>query len=264
MMSATLHHHCGKKRYTSWRHADNDARAMRRRHDEPERPYYCRKCQAWHVGANRLLPVCDTKSTRKNMAKAGRKKREGVIRTSTGRISRSNESLGLEQRLTLEAATWKRRQGNPDLTISEARLPEYGSVIARWLEDWKRVQKRYPDGNHPNTFTQLHYDTALRFHELHGRWMAMIGANGPRSSSDFTGPGGYDGSDPFETRRAERDARIQAEFREARKAILESGPLGMMAVEAIIIENHPVDSLRGDLRLALNRLAVLWKLEAAA
>lgn len=200
------------------------------------------------------------------MAKAarGRKPDEGAMRTASGRKSRSKESLGLAERLTLEAATWRRRQENPDLTISDARLPEHGSVIARWLEEWNRAKKRDPEAAHAFMFTQMHYDTALRFHELHARWIALAGARQPRSSSDFTGPGGYDGSDPFEKGRAERDARTQADFKDARRAILESGPLGMMAIETIVIENHPADSLRGDLRLALNALAVLWKMQAAA
>ena len=186
------------------------------------------------------------------------------MRTVNGRKSRSQEALHLEQRLALEAATWKRRQMNPSLTISEARLPEHGSVIAKWLADWERVRKRNPDANHPNMFTQLHYDTAMRYHELYARWLAVAGVRQPRSSSDFSGPAGYDGSDPFDERRAGRDAAIEQAFKDARRAILESGPLGMMAVEAIIIENQPVETLRGDLRLALNRLAVLWKMQQAA
>lgn len=198
------------------------------------------------------------------MARAGRKRDEGAMRTESGRKSRSKESLGLNERLTLEAATWKRRQMNPGLTISDARLPEHGSVIARWLEDWTRAQKRHPDGAHVFMFTQMHYDTALRFHELHNRWLGLAGARAPRSSTDFSGPGGFDGSDPFDAARADRDAKIQQDFKDARRAILDSGPLGMMAIETIVIENQPADSLRGDLRLALNALAVLWKLQAAA
>lgn len=186
------------------------------------------------------------------------------MRTASGRKSRAKEALGLEQRLILEAATWKRRQLNPELTISEARLPEYGSVIHRWKADWDKVKKRNPDAAHECVFTQLHYDTALRFHELHERWLAICGARRQRSSSDFSGPGGYDGADPFEEARAEREAKMQADYKEARRAILESGPFGWMAVEAIVIENKPIEKLRGDLRLALNALAVLWKYQAAA
>lgn len=196
--------------------------------------------------------------------KRGRPAKQNAMRTQSGRISRSEESLGLSQRLELETATWKRRQTNPGLTISEARLPEHGSVIARWLADWQAIRKRYPDGNHPTMFTQLHYDTALRYHEVYSRWMAAISARSPRSASDFSGPGGYDGADPFAGNRAERDERAEHDFKEARRCVLEAGPLCMMAVEAIIIENQPVEKLRGDLRLALNRLAVLWKYQAAA
>lgn len=198
------------------------------------------------------------------MAKAGRKPDASAMRTASGRKSRSKESLGLAERLELEAATWKRRQIMPGLTISDARLPEHGSVIAKWLSDWQAIKKRYPEGNHPNTFTQLHYDTALRFHELHSRWVGMVGARSPRSSSDFSGPGGYDGSDPFEAARAERDARTQADYKDARRKVLEVTPLGMMALETIVIENQPAVGLRGDLRMALNRLAILWKLAEAA
>lgn len=43
---------CHKKQYRSWQHASNDAKALRRKKSEPEQPYYCRKCQAYHVGAN--------------------------------------------------------------------------------------------------------------------------------------------------------------------------------------------------------------------
>lgn len=198
------------------------------------------------------------------MAKRGRPAKQNAIRTDGGRISRSKESLGLSERLELEAATWKRRQMNPGLTISDARLPEHGSVIARWLSDWQTIRRRFPDSNHPNVFTQLHYDTALRYHEVYSRWLSVISAKGQRSSSDFSGPGGYDGADPFDERREERDRHAEQEFKEARRCILEAGPLCMMAVEAIIIENQPAENLRGDLRLALNRLAVLWKFQAAA
>ncbi len=126
------------------------------------------------------------------------------------------------------------------------------------------MMKKNPDKAHDNMFSQMHKDAAERFQELHRRWLAVIGARGQRSATDFGGVGGYDGSDPFEQSRAERDANIEADFKAARTAILESGPFGMMAVEAIVIENQPVESLRGDLRLALNRLAVLWKMMADA
>lgn len=193
------------------------------------------------------------------MGKAGRKPHMNAMRTPSGQKSRSAESLGLAERLELEAATWKRRQIDPRLTISEARKPEHGSVIARWLHDWQVARKRNPDAAHVNMFTQMHYDAAERYHALYLRWIAVIDAKRQRSSSDFSGAGGYDGSDPF-AGRAASDAKIEDEFKAARRAVLESGPLGVMAIEAIVIENQPAESLRGDLRLALNALAVLWKM----
>lgn len=197
-------------------------------------------------------------------AKRGRPRKQGAQRTESGRLSRSFNAQKSEELLILETATWKRRQSDPDLTIDQARLPEHGSVIARWHQDWQKLQKRHPDGNHPNQFTRLHFDTAERYHRLYLDWLAVIGARAQRSASDFTRSGGHDGSDPFDESRASRHAAIERDFKAARRSILEAGPFCMMAVETIIVENQPAESLRGDLRLALNRLSILWKLQAAA
>lgn len=55
---------CNKKAYTSWRHANNDAKAMRRRHEVRERPYWCRHCCAFHVGMNSQRLWTDKRKTR--------------------------------------------------------------------------------------------------------------------------------------------------------------------------------------------------------
>lgn len=190
----------------------------------------------------------------------GRPAHKQALRTASGHKSRSKEALSMEERLNLDAATWKRRQLNPVLTITEARNPEWGSVVERWHQDWKAMSKRCPDKAHVNMFSQLHKDAAERYHALYLRWLSVISARSPRSASDFSGVGSYDGSDPFEQDRADRDRKTEADFKAARHAVLQSGPLGMMAMESIVIENQPVESLRGDLRLALNRLAVLWRM----
>lgn len=191
----------------------------------------------------------------------GRPQKLGVPRTASGRLSRSFEARTAEERLAIETATWKRRQMNPELTPEDARKQEHGSVIARWLADYQAVQKRWPGTSHPNEFTRLHHDVAVAFQQAYEAYMSAIAAKRMRSGSDFGGVGGTEG-DPFLVHNASRHQRAEERYRDARCAILESGSLGMMAVEAIVIENRPVESLRGDLRLALNRLAVLWKMQA--
>lgn len=47
---------CHKKKYTSWKHASNDARSLRLKGWRKEEPYHCKSCKAWHVGG-RLKPV---------------------------------------------------------------------------------------------------------------------------------------------------------------------------------------------------------------
>lgn len=200
----------------------------------------------------------------KRASKRGRPRLDGMPRTETGRISRSSDAQEVSERLACEVATWKRRQEDPSLTVDEARKQEHGSVIHRWRLEYQAIEKRFPDGRHPNTFTALHLDTAERFHRLYADYHVIIGARQTRSSSDLTSIRGADSADPFEESRANREAAITASYREARGAILESGPLGMMAVMAIIVENKDCPDMIGDLRGALNRLAVLWKLRAAA
>lgn len=164
-------------------------------------------------------------------------------------------------KLELEAATWKRRQGNPDLSPEEARKPEYGSVIAKWLNNHNRFVKRFgKDIPNPDEFSQKHYDAAMRYHELNHRYLEAIDAKRTRSASDYSPRGGHDGRDPFEHDMATRYKAIEEAYGNARRAVLESGPMGHMAVQAIVIENKEVEGLRGDLRLALNRLAILWKM----
>jgi len=203
------------------------------------------------------------KALSRKRRKGGRPKKADVDRTPSGQISRAEDAQVMTN-LEMEAATWKRRKIFPDLTPEEARKQEHGSVIARWLLESQIARKRRPELPHPNAFTQLHYDTAQRFDMLHKRWLAAIGAKQMRSSSEFGQVGGHPG-DPFMQEVATREAKVIAEFKAARHAILQCGtPLGMMAIESIVLENQPSDNLRGDLRQALNSLSVLWRMQSAA
>lgn len=163
----------------------------------------------------------------------------------------------------MEAATWKRRRDDPSLTVEDARKQENGSVIHAWKVASDRASKRSPDRAY-DQFTASHLDTAIRIHEIYAGYRMAIAANTPRSSTDFSGAGGYDGTDPFDEDRRKRDIRSIAAWMQCRRAILQSGSMGMMAVEAIIFENKPIDKLRGDLRLALNEVERVWRMEKKA
>lgn len=187
----------------------------------------------------------------KMSARRGRPRKQGVVREPNGRASRAQDH-NLEYRLMMEAATWKRRQSDPALTVNEARKPEHGSVIHAWklASDRARSNKSAP-ATEPS-FTSTHLETAEEIHEWHAAYRAAIASTSPRSASDFNGHGGYDGSDPFDKDRARRDKNAIAKWKEIRRAILQSGPFGMMAVETIIFENRAAMNMIGDLRLALN------------
>lgn len=193
--------------------------------------------------------------------------------------------------MTLEAATWKRRQkwveperddkGNitvpgywytdQSMSIEEARKPEHGSVIHAWkVAHDKFIEKHGPDKPNPMMFTASDLETARKIHEAYIDYRIAIASRNPRSSSDFGSPGGFDGSDPFNSDKAKRDKnainRWVGEDRKSgiRGAILKSGPFGFMAVEAIVFENKSASSMIGDLRLALNAVDRASRLKRAA
>lgn len=203
-------------------------------------------------------------SAAKRRLRKGRPMKPNAVRTETGRLSRSVEAKSSEARLALEASTWRRRQDDPELTVDEAVKPEHGNVIMRWLQNTKGFEKKYPDKPNFHAFTQMHYDAAVRYHELHCTYLSLIGAKLPRSASDFTGPRGADNSDPFEASNTDYAKRKEQDYKAARRAILKSGPMGMMAMEAIVLENKDVESLRPDLRCACNNLARLWNMTTNA
>ena len=193
-----------------------------------------------------------TKSA-KRRSRAGRKPKPNAIRTESGRLSRSKEAKELETKLMLEAATWKRRQINPSLTVEEARKQEHGSVIHAWKELHEAFKRKHgADKINPMMFTAQHLETAQQIQQAYEDYRFAIASRNPRSASDFSGPSGFDGSDPFDEDREKRDKRAIERWKAIRSAILSSGPMGMMAVEAIVIENKPLEGLIGDLRLALN------------
>lgn len=213
--------------------------------------------------------------SRYKRARAGRKRKEGVARTPSGRISESQANQQSmqesEQRLALEVATWRRRQDNPSLTITEACLPEHGSVVEKLHETYKLAVKR-GKGDEARLYglTTDQYDAAQKLERIYRSYMASIGGKTPRSSSDFSGPAGHSGVDPFSENVAKRDALVEQAYKKARRAILEDQhsngilhPLGMMAVETMIYENKEVLNLLPDLKLALNRLTRLWGLSVA-
>lgn len=219
------------------------------------------------------------KALSKKRRKGGRPKRQDVDRTPSGQISRAGDAQ-LMTNLEMEAATFKRRQRvlrhldkkgrevlevflDPHLSPSEARKQEHGSVIHRWHEESNIAVQRAPNASHPNAFTRLHRDTAESYAALHAKWLSAIDAKRMRSSSEFGGVGGHP-PDPFIAEIARREQKTIEAFKEARRAILASGPLGMMAIETIVIENQPAVGMMGDLRQALNALAAIMKMQNAA
>lgn len=194
-----------------------------------------------------------------------RRLKKGVIRTASGAISRSKESKAkirvieaeseaTAQQLALEAATWKRRQENPALTIIDALKPEHGNVLLSMYKRSCEFHARAPEALNQYHISLAEKNALLDFAELQQQYNGLIANGSMRSSCDFSATGGHDNSDPFEERTARRARSIERRYKIARRRILESGPYSMFAYEAIVLENKELPRLIGDLRLAANAL----------
>lgn len=208
---------------------------------------------------------------------AGRKPKFGVPRYPSGQIRHEHKETpeqeaarqeALEQRLALEAGTWRRmreaEEAGEVISIDEARSQERGSVIDNWL----KISNDHRKKGKPELalVTKEQVDALKDYHELYERYTAML-VRRPRSSTDFGGAGGHDNRDPFHGEQARRDMALTSRYRDARKAILDlkdRSPMAHFAVQAIVIENREMHNLVGDLREAANALDRLRKARRAA
>lgn len=93
----------------------------------------------------------------------------------------------------------------------------------------------------------------------------------PRSASDYSGAGGHDGWDYDIERRdnpsaeyvsfeADCQRKIRA-YQDSRRALLDADPFAQLAVDAWVIEGKEAWGLLGELRVGLNALERLYRVE---
>ena len=102
------------------------------------------------------------------------------------------------------------------------------------------------------------YDAANKWEKLDRKYKTLIDARrlAARSGIDFERHGS--GTDPDDPEQIDRYLRIKERHNAARRAILESGPFGHMAIQLVIDADKPAKTLIGDLRLALNALVRIF------
>jgi hypothetical protein len=174
----------------------------------------------------------------KRKRKAGRPAREGVDRFACGKIKPpSQEEIEARNRAQVVA----QRVKHHGLTKTAANDQAGGSVIGRL----------YLMGS-VNGLSQDQYLAAQRIAEArHDAGKAILKPT-VRSGSDFGGVRGHDASDGSDASYADWVARVTRRWKDIRSAILAAGPLAMMAVEMIVVEDKEPKGSLGDLRLALN------------
>lgn len=171
--------------------------------------------------------------------RAGRKPKEGE-RHECGKLVQPSVQETEKQRMATVVAQRVKHQG---LSEATAKLKLGGNVIARL------GATRPEDGG----LDKNQVKAAEYIEETKACYDAAILLPRSRSSSDYDGPRGAGSSIISEEYEKQVKRTVEA-WKAIRSVILESGPLGMMAVETIIFENKHSHRLVGDLRLALNQV----------
>ena len=102
------------------------------------------------------------------------------------------------------------------------------------------------------------FEAAEKYHRVRKVEKQAYDIRQQRSGSDLTFNGGFDGRTGGEPDYVEWDNKARSQGADARRALLDAGPLSHTACEGIIMEDKEMVSSIGDLRLGLNSLAKLW------
>lgn len=92
---------------------------------------------------------------------------------------------------------------------------------------------------------------------LHAAKMAAdlaIEVKRQRSGSDHDRQPGHDNTDPWEAKAVKKAVDAEQLWRDLRRTIMESSPLGMMVVEGMIFEDRIMDGYEPELRTVLNEI----------
>lgn len=130
---------------------------------------------------------------------------------------------------------------------TQAKLAEAGSVIGRLL-----LTREI--GRHQ-------FEAARKYEEVVALANAAILARGFPTPGDLNRSGGHDDSDGTEPGYVARCKAATDKANHCWRALREAGQLCRWAVDTIVIEDQPVPHAIGDLRLGLNALCRVLKIE---
>ena len=133
------------------------------------------------------------------------------------------------------------------LSVAQAARPEAGYAIGRAFM--------------LGAITRAQAEAAGLYEEVRREYDRAILARAMRSGGNFDGVRGFDGSDGDDPGYVAAVAAMRARFTASRHALLTADPLAMLAADTWIIEGIEAWGMIGELRLGLNALARLYRVE---
>jgi hypothetical protein len=172
------------------------------------------------------------------------RKRKGTRREPNGRYMRDSKE---EREKDVKDVVITARERVYGLSKGSASLQEAGSAVGRLVL--------------AGQLTRAQADAAEEYEKVVRAFLASIEARRPSSPGDLNRSGGYDGREGDDPAYIEKCHLAVRRYKEARRGLLEASPLAHFAMETWVTEGHEVWSLLGDLRLGLNALARLWRVD---
>lgn len=172
--------------------------------------------------------------------------RKNAKRHPGGEVKRPGKrarAMGKAEDMTRIAAEARERVFGVPTAYS--RIPDAGSVLGRLCllgsRDGISAQQR---------------DAGKLYEEIVRDWNAAILARRVMSGSDLERTGGHDSSDGTEPDYVAKYERAKGRYVRARRALLLShDAMAQMVIDAVVLDDIPMDCHVGTLRVALNALA---------
>ncbi len=174
------------------------------------------------------------------MAKRAGRKRKSGVRYENGRLKKKSAALiAKENRQTVVEA----RQRVLGVSAETAAEEGSGSALGRMFNPRDAEMARL-------------YEAGKAFEITHRRYLHAKAYPAAKSPSDFERVGGHDGSDGTDAEYVRRCKRAITDWNGVRHAVLSCGaPMGMFALQTIILDDREMPSLRDQAERALSAIA---------
>lgn len=186
----------------------------------------------------------------------GRKRKGNAQRHPSGQVVRRSYE---EREADVLAVVVDARVRLFGVSQDKAKTQEAGHALGR---EWLRT--RFFSDDDVEKISAKQVAAAELFEKIHRNYSRALMAKNVASAGNLDRQGGHDSSDGAEPDYVARCSADERAYVESRRVLLDTSPLALFAVETWVLEDKQAWSLLRPLRLGLNALVRLYKIEQRA